>query len=188
MIRELEVEYFQLNMETGHHQCGYYNIPLGLGWAEKNLPLDYIIHIDLDMVTLKKFTLPMDGKIHIGRLNDLEKKPFHMLTDIELTFESNFICAPVKAGFFSRWGQMTEQMYQDYGKQDKLFYPEIEEFAIDYLYKHESDKFEIVPHIDYQVGARYPLKNIQDIHNVKFYHGHAYEPKEDYIKWKLQTR
>lgn len=188
IVEKATFSYHQLNLDLSHHQCGYYNIPLGLAWAEENLGLDNIAHIDLDMETLRRFELPFDGRIHVGRLNKKEAKPFHILEGVDVNFESNYICAPANLGFFRRWNQLTEEFYKELGSQDERIYPEIEEFALDYMYLFERERYPLVPHQDYQVGARYPLKNIKDPHNVKFHHAHVYESKEEYVKWKLLTR
>lgn len=188
IVKRLDVEYYCLNKKNDH-QCGYYNIPLGLAWAEKNLSIEYMIHIDLDMQTLRPFVLPEvdDPVIYIGRLNDIEKKPFHLFEDVEFTFESNFICCRSDQGFFSEWQSRTEVIFQMMGSQNHEYYPEAEEFAIDHIYK-DSERFKIVALTDYQVGSRYPLANIKDPMNVKFHHNHLYESKEEYIRWKLLTR
>ncbi len=187
LVQALDIEYYQLNIKQ-NHSCGYYNIPLGLSWAEDNLKYDYFIHIDLDMILVRPLNLEelQRDKIYIGRLNDKEKKPNHLLMNIEYTFESNFICLHKEHGFLKRWQEVTVELYKRLDNQQNEFYPEIEEFAIDYIY--QNDNYPIVDLVDYQVGARYPLKNINKPNQVKFHHNHIYEPKEEFIKWKLLTR
>ncbi len=190
-INTLPIHYYNTDLNTDKQPCGYYNIPIGLEWAEQHLPknVEYFIHIDLDMTTLCDFELPhiMDDSIYIGRLNDTERKPFHLFKDMLYTFESNFIMTRRDNIFFTEWNRITQNILNLIDSRH-IYYTEIEEFAIDYIYKWYNKKYNIIDMIDYQIGSRYPLKNINTPKNVKFHHNHLYESKMEYIKWKLLNK
>ncbi len=163
-------------IEFYHHdfgydfKCGYFNIPLGLKWIEDNIEYEHILHIDLDMYLLKEINMSIENdEVIIGRLNDKEHKS---IVRYEYTFESNFILTSKGTNFFNTWWDETMRLEKSY-KNDKVFYIEAEELAIDNMYMKNTNN--IIPLIDYQFGKRYPIQNVKNISTIYFKHQHINE-------------
>jgi len=182
LIKKLDIEYYCLGLEKDT-RTGYYNIPIGLAWAEENIKCDIMIHIDLDMETLRRFKIPdITDEVYIGRLNDKESKSWH-IEDVPYNFESNFIITKRNLGFFKIWETTSRDWQRKLKDFDNEKYAEGEEFAIDTLYRDKV--FNIKPMIDYQIGNRYKFDNINNYKNIKFHHNHINESKMEYIRYKL---
>jgi len=187
-LKELNVEYIEEYMpETETFQFGFYNVPLAMAWAEKNLKEDLFIHTDLDMTLIKPlddtvFNAALSGKIICGQYDEIAVKDQRKSDESwGLPFDTGFMINLRKLNFYEEYNnQMMELLNTD----NDINPYDIEEYIIDRMYNTDFDKFTISPIQKYQIGEGYP--NIsefsdEDLKSVYFWHEHILNKEKDSI-------
>lgn len=191
-LKEYNVTYIEKYFkETKNFTCGYWNVPLACDWLESQLNEDILIHTDLDMKLIK----PIPDKLFnssltiVGALPDEDRKDIHIYPDILYHHESNFIISKREDCFYNTWLKELRNLETVYTNKTWERYSELEEFAIDSLYK--SGIIKTIQY--YQIGPRYKARDIPDdnLDQIYFIHRHPYESNEEYgrylrryFKWK----
>lgn len=199
-LKEYNVVYIERYFpETEKFTCGYWNVPLACAWLESNLCETEFIHTDLDMKLIR--AIPLDSWINsqydigsmisarVGALPDEDRKDVHIYPDLLDHHESNLIISRADSYFYNDWLRELKKLEKIYTDPTWERYAELEEFAIDSMYKDNM----IEPIKYYQVGPRYRAKDIPDdkLDQIYFIHRHPYESNEEYgkylqryLKWK----
>lgn len=187
--------------------AGWFNTPLAGKWLEENIEFDTAIHLDLDMILLKKFDSNYlvfeDGNIancaiyHPDFPDD--KLEMH---GIPKQFVTCFITTTKAGLFYSQWWDIQLNLQKDYeekyGEQLNFDntdlwwdYCNIEEHAVDIMYFENNIKMGKVEYCQFGNTQGYGSisENIDHIDKLNFLHCHINDDWKtqmtDYTKEKL---
>ena len=177
-LEDLGVIYIHEFLEkTDSYVCGYWNVPIGCMYLEKNVSEDLLIHIDLDMYLFKQPPLGMleCSKDKLARLAINEHRPTtqpRVNVDRVYPFEINtgFICSHKSSQFYAKWFDRLERLSSEIATVDIATYSIWEERVCDVMYFDEGVPFEFFG--PFQVNEDVSHYSDDEIEQVCFLHGH----------------
>lgn len=189
-LADLGVTYIEAYQpETMFFECGYWNVPIALIWAEDNLTEEFFIHIDLDMTLLVEpdeslFYCEPDVLAKIGTIWDT-RWGRTIEPRYKTQFETCFINSWRKNGFYKNWFHELVELERRLinKKADPNFrWSEVEEHCIDYMYYDAGYKIEPIQY--FQIGTWYSVDSIPQGHikDVAFHHDHVDVDKDKVMR------
>lgn len=192
-LNVIYVEEYLPEVET--YTCGYWNTPLGCMWLEDNVPEDFLIHIDLDMLVLKPLT---DDLLRVSRNawakvgiipkpeNRLHIESYeHTFYDrtinpaYAIKFNTCFITSNRKRGFYKLWYHALKELCpsREACGNDRV-YSQWEEHVLDVLYYEGGVKLDLLDkfEIGYSWDRLDTLTDDEVINKVFFQHDHLGTP------------
>ncbi len=109
------------------------------------------------------------------------------MTYLKRNLESCFIISDPYTDFYQTWYKYVLKVLDQQDKIPDMYYAEIEEYALDYMYIESNLRYKLLRH-QYQIGERYPFTKKTNPNKVYFHHNHLYESTEsfeNYIKSRL---
>ncbi len=194
-LKELNVTYIEEYMpETETFAFGFYNVPLAMAWAEKNLTEDILLHTDLDMSVIRPlpediFNSALSGKVTCGQYDDNAiKDQRDTPANWDLPFDTGFIISRRNINFYQEYNKQMLELLEDLGDVNPY---DVEEYIIDRMHNVEEWKsFDIVGIQKYQIGEGYPsidTFSTSDLESVYFWHEHImYDEHYDIVKEHLK--
>jgi hypothetical protein len=200
-FKELDVTYIsEYQKETESFLSGFWNIPLGGVWFERNLEEDIIIKLDLDMEVLKPlpgdlFGLPDKGSV-VG-VFDTYQLDLERTLPPGATIQTNtcLIISYRESMVYTEWYEhlkvLTEKAQNpSFLEEYNMKLDDIEEFSFDdMLYKSLfSEKVSTVE--KFQLGEHYPvLSNFseEEVGGIYFWHEHYKKtPRKELVREKIE--
>jgi hypothetical protein len=171
--------------------AGWFNTPLAGKWLEENVEFDKAIHLDLDMILLKKFNQGhlelKDGAIaNCATYHPDFPDDMAAMDGIEKRFVTCFVISSKSGKFYSKWwdtqSSLQKQYIQKYGKElvpanKELWwrYCNLEEHAVDRIFFEHGEKIEEIQYCQFGAGSGYGSieQNVDHIEKINFLHCHV---------------
>lgn len=170
--------------------AGWFNTPLAGKWLEENIDYDLAIHLDLDMILLKKFDSAYlelkDGQIANCAVYHPDFPDDHESIDgVPKDFVTCFIVSSRQGKFYSRWWEVQYQLQQEYiekfgdslnPQNEDLWwdYCNIEEHAVDKLYHIHKEPIAKIEYCQFGSSQGYGTvkDSIEHLDQLNFLHCH----------------
>src|SRR5690606_7231985 len=98
--------------------AGWFNTPLAGKWLEENIDFELAIHLDLDMILLKKFDsayLNLGERIANCAVYHPDFPDDHeFIEGVPKEFVTCFVVSSRKGGFYSKWWDLQCKIQRDY--------------------------------------------------------------------------
>ncbi len=187
--------------------AGWFNTPLAGKWLEENVDYDKAIHLDLDMILLKKFN---SEYLELGPGYIANCATYHPdfpddypeMDGLTKRFVTCFIVTTKSGHFYTKWWNIQSRLQQEYIDKyvDELIpenkeiwwrYCNLEEHSVDRMAMIDGEK---IAEIEYcQFGNTNGYGSIEDnkehINKINFLHCHVdgnwREQIEDYAKMRV---
>ena len=194
-LKNLDVTYIEeYHPVSETFEIGFFNVPIAMAWAEKNLKEEILWHIDLDMNLIKPLPIELfnikDKDVICGQYDEESMKSQRDSIWSSIPFDTGFTISNRSSGFYQEYASQMLSLLVDNTYAGRIY--DLEEFLIDRMYNDPAFNkgYNIIPINKYQIGEGYPSVSTftdTELSTVYFWHEHIIHDKYyDKIREKIQ--